>query len=170
MFNLKTVKGGKVAYIFDKSHADIAIKMAPVVMAQALGITPKNVPQLQEPKKESGLAELKERVEGVKLNPVSLGKVEDKPKRMSKQELADEIARMTKRIETTFKLPRRKMWHVIYEKFTQKTGVNISKVKKTAKYSHNKSASSYCTLVDQGYGYVLVEIIRDLYDKCASRI
>lgn len=167
MFNLKTIKGGKVVYIFDKSCADVAINLAPSVMAKVLGITS---PEENTKKKSvDSLQDIRLRVESV-TEPIKLTAPKLKQKPMSKQELADEICRIASRIETSFGVSRRSVWHIVYEKFMQKTGVDVKGVKKTAKYSRKKSASSYNTLVDEGYGYILVDILQKVYDNFSTKL
>jgi hypothetical protein len=167
MFSLKNIKGGKVAYIFDESHAEIAVNMAPLFLAELIG--GKFLESKKESRETNGLQDVKKRVEAITQPQITLKIESPKPKLLSKQEISDEIARVSKRIEETFSVSRRELWYVVYEKFQQKTDINIKDVKKTSKFSRNRSASSYNTLIDDGYGFILLDIVRDYHDRLAIR-
>jgi hypothetical protein len=169
MISFKSVKGGGVAYVFGKEFAEEASKLFPLISAKILGH--EVALPIPESKETGGLKGVKQRVEASTQPQLTL-KLEapvTQPKVLSKQEIADEVVRMARRIEETFNVARRELWYVVYEKFQQKTDINVKNIKKSSKFSRNRSASSYNTLIDDGYGFILLDIVREYHDKLAIR-
>lgn len=159
MFNLKKIKGGKVVYIFDAQQADLAIELAPAVMAKVLGVGNINpVADTNLIEEKNGLKKLKEKVEGSKKNEVEAAVTKPTAKKMTKQQLADEVGRLSSLIEA-MGVSRKGLWYEVYSEFKEETGVNVKYIKKSTKFSRSRSAASYNTLIDQGYGFVLVDIL-----------
>jgi hypothetical protein len=162
MLSIKETKNGGVAIIFGKNFVEFAKNVYPVLSARLLG----GEKTLEMTEKQKTLADVQKSVEGkgvtIRLNEAKVSI----PKTLSKQELHDEISSTAMTIEN-LGVYRRKLWSIVYEELKQRTDIkqsDLKNMKGSAKFSDCRSVSKYRTLIDLGYGFTILQILKEIYN------